>query len=110
MPVPWKYGTVSEERQRFLELSQRPHTRPWQTDKAIVKELVELRKTHPCWEPRKLLDLMHRRAPERRLPFGSNGSSDPGKREAGEAAIDGLTPGQISRRILTIFWRRTISV
>ncbi|TET38419.1 MAG: IS481 family transposase [Anaerolineales bacterium] len=52
----------------YQELSRRPHTCPWQTDQAIVKELVKLRKARPKWGPRKLLNLMHRRDPERRLP------------------------------------------
>ena len=52
----------------YQELSRRPHTCPWQTDKAIVAELVKLRKAHPRWGPRKLLDLMQRRDPKRKLP------------------------------------------
>ena len=45
----------------FHEQSRRPHGCPWQTAPAIVQELVELRKAHPHWGPRKLPDLMHRR-------------------------------------------------
>jgi putative transposase len=52
----------------YQELSRRPHSCPWQTDKAIVDELVKIRKAHPRWGPRKLLDLMHRRDPNRQLP------------------------------------------
>ena len=52
----------------FYELSRRPHSCPWQTDKAIVEELVETRKAHPKWGPKKLLDLMERRKTERKLP------------------------------------------
>jgi transposase InsO family protein len=52
----------------FHELSRRPHSCPWQTDKSIVEELVEIRKAHPKWGPKKLLDLMERRNPERKLP------------------------------------------
>jgi transposase InsO family protein len=52
----------------FHEHSRRPHSCPWQTDAAIVEELVKLRHVHPHWGPGKLLDLMHRRDPERRLP------------------------------------------
>jgi putative transposase len=54
--------------ERYQELSRRPHTCPWQTDQALVDELVKLRKAHPRWGPRKLLDLMERRDPERHLP------------------------------------------
>ena len=52
----------------YQELSRRPHSCPWQTDKEIVDELVKIRKAHPRWGPRKLLDLMHRRDPNRQLP------------------------------------------
>lgn len=52
----------------FHELSRRPHSCPWQTDKAIVEELVRRRKAHPRWGPRKLLDLMERHDAERHLP------------------------------------------
>jgi len=51
-----------------LQVACRPHSCPWQTDKAFVEELIDLRKAYPCWGPRKLLDLMRRRDPERRLP------------------------------------------
>jgi transposase InsO family protein len=55
----------------YHELSRRPHTCPWQTEKAIVGELVKARKAHPSWGPRKLLDLMNRRNPGRDLPSSS---------------------------------------
>ena len=42
----------------YHERSRRPHRCPWQTDEAIVAELVTLRKKHPNWGPKKLLDLM----------------------------------------------------
>jgi putative transposase len=52
----------------YQELSRRPHTCPWQTDDSIAAELVKLRKAHPRWGPRKLLNLMQRRDPKRKLP------------------------------------------
>jgi len=52
----------------FHEYSRRPQYGPWQTDAAIVEELLKLRKAHPSWGPRKLLDLMLRRDSERQLP------------------------------------------
>ena len=58
-----KHGQVG-----FHEHSRRPHSCPFQTDAAIVEELVKFRKAHPRWGPRKLLDLMQRRDPERQLP------------------------------------------
>jgi transposase len=47
----------------FHERSRRPHSCPRQTDAAIVEELVALRKRHPHWGARKLLELMRRRDP-----------------------------------------------
>jgi putative transposase len=55
----------------YHELSRRPHTCPWQTENAIVEELVEARKAHPTWGPRKLLELMNKRNPGRDLPSQS---------------------------------------
>jgi transposase InsO family protein len=52
----------------YHEESRRPHTCPWQTDTAVVEELVGVRKAHPHWGPRKLLDLMHRRHRQWELP------------------------------------------
>jgi putative transposase len=52
----------------FHELSCRPHSCPWQTDEGIVEELVDARKAHPKWGPKKLLDLMEKRNPGRELP------------------------------------------
>ncbi len=58
----------------FHERSRRPRSCPWQTDAAIVEELVALRKAHPHWGPGKLLDLMVRRNPRRELPSVSTGA------------------------------------
>ena len=55
----------------FHELSRRPYNSPSQTDPATAQELVALRKAHPSWGARKLLDLMHHRNPSRRLPSPS---------------------------------------
>jgi len=52
----------------FHERSRRPHSCPFQTDPAIVEELAALRKKRPRWGPRKLLDVMQRRKPRRKLP------------------------------------------
>jgi putative transposase len=50
------------------EQSRRPQSCPWQTDAAIVQELVKLRKAHPRWGPKKLLDIMQLEDPGRQLP------------------------------------------
>jgi len=51
----------------FDERSRRPHSCPWQTDPAIVEELVSLGKAHTNWGPAKLLDLMHQGHPQANL-------------------------------------------
>ena len=55
----------------FHEHSRRPHSCPWQTDPAIVEEIVALRKAHTSWGPAKLLDLIHQRHPRADLPVVS---------------------------------------
>ena len=55
----------------FHELSRRPYNSPSQTAPAIAQGLIALRKAHPSWGARKLLDLMHRRDPSRQLPSPS---------------------------------------
>jgi transposase InsO family protein len=50
------------------ERSRRPNSCPWQTPSDIADELISLRKAHPRWGPKKLLDVMGRRDPERKLP------------------------------------------
>jgi len=44
----------------YQERSRRPHGCPWQTEPRVVQELIRLRKAHPHWGPRKLLNLMQR--------------------------------------------------
>lgn len=58
----------------FHERSRRLHRYPRQTDAAIVEELVALSKRHPRWGARKLLNLMQRRNPHRKLPAVSTGA------------------------------------
>ena len=58
----------------FQEHSRRPRSCPWQTDAAIVQELVDLLKAHPHWGPRKLLDLMQQRHRRWELPAVSTAS------------------------------------
>jgi transposase InsO family protein len=55
----------------FHELSRRPYNSPSQTAPAIVEQLLTLRKSHPSWGARKLLDLLHRRDPAQDLPAPS---------------------------------------
>lgn len=55
----------------YQELSRRPHSCPWQTEPAIVEELIRLRMAHPRWGPRKLLHLLHERHRGWQLPAPS---------------------------------------
>jgi transposase InsO family protein len=45
----------------YQERSRRPHGCPWQTEPRVRQEVIRLRKAHPHWGPRKLLNLMQRR-------------------------------------------------
>ncbi len=58
-------------KQGFHELSRRPRSCPWQTDPGIAEQLIGLRKAHPSWGSRKLLDLLQRRKPRCSLPAPS---------------------------------------
>jgi len=102
----------------FHEHSRRPHSCPWQTEAAIVEELVKLRKAHPHWGPRKLLDLMQRRDPERELPSVSTGArilareglvNPPGLLGQAGGAIGARTQGapRPSPRVPTTYGPRT---
>src|SRR3990170_4311288 len=64
----WSERFEEEGQSGYHEHSRRPQSCPWQTDAAIVEELVVLRKAHPRWGPRKLLGLMHERNGQRKLP------------------------------------------
>jgi transposase InsO family protein len=55
----------------FHEISRRPYNSPSQADPATAQELVTLRKAHPSWGARKLLDLMQHRDTSRQLPSPS---------------------------------------
>ena len=58
-------------RASYHELSRRPHSCPWQSDPALADLLLELRRKHPRWGPRKLLDILQRRHPKWELPAPS---------------------------------------
>ena len=55
----------------YAERSRRPKSCPWQTKALLVDELVDLRKKHPTWGPAKLLDILQKRDPGRKLPAES---------------------------------------
>jgi len=64
-----EHGQVGLEEQ-----SRRPKICPWQTSPEVVEELIALRKAHPHRGPKKLVDAMSRRNPDRQLPAISTGA------------------------------------
>ena len=64
----WIARFQEDGRAGYHELSRRPHACPWQTDPALADLLLELRRKHPRWGPRKLLDILQRRHPKWELP------------------------------------------
>lgn len=55
----------------LLERSRRPHDCPHASDPLVMDALVELRRRHPRWGPKKLLAVLHRRHPRWALPAAS---------------------------------------
>ena len=72
------------------EHSRRPQSCPWQTDAAIVQELVKLRKAHPSWGPKKLLDIMQLEGSRAAASLDTNRVPDPG--EGGASAAETAVP------------------
>jgi putative transposase len=60
----WETGGL----EALAEQSRRPRGCPWQTSESISQELVALRKAHPRWGPRKLLNLIERKHRGWQLP------------------------------------------
>ncbi len=58
-------GRFQEDgRAGYHELSRWPHSCPWHTDPHLADLLLEIRRKHPSWGPRKLLDIPQRRYPK----------------------------------------------
>ena len=51
--------------------SRRPHTSPFATDREITTAILELRRWHPFWGAKKLLQVLHRRHPRSAWPTRS---------------------------------------
>src|SRR3990172_9472760 len=86
----------------FHERSRRPYNSPSQTDPAIVEAFVGLRKAHPTWGARKLLDLMHHRNPPGRslphpLPAVSSSVKASPVPDAASAALTQAVPSPCPR-------------
>jgi len=55
----------------LLERSRRPHSCPHASDPRVMAALLELRRRHPRWGPKKLLTVLGRRYPQWSLPVAS---------------------------------------
>jgi transposase InsO family protein len=67
----WIARFLEAGRAGYHELSRRPNSCPWQTDPHVAELLIDLRRKHPRWGPRKLLDILQRRHPSWDLPAPS---------------------------------------
>ena len=50
------------------EQSRQPQSCPWQTESTVTADIIDLREKHPTWGPKKILNVLERRDPERSLP------------------------------------------
>jgi putative transposase len=82
-----------EGRAGLEEHSRRPHHSPRQTPAALIDQLVEARRRHPTWGPKKLLWLLRKRAPVTPWPAPSTAGLWLARR--------GLSRGRRRRRALT---------
>jgi putative transposase len=82
-----------EGRAGLAEHSRRPHHSPRQTSEAVIEQLVEARRRHPTWGPKKLLWLLRQRTPEIAWPAPSTAGLWLARR--------GLVRGRRRRRRLT---------
>jgi putative transposase len=55
--------------------SRRPHASPQATARALVDAIVALRRRHPDWGARKLIDRLRSQAPDRAWPAASTASA-----------------------------------
>ena len=52
----------------LVDQSRRPRNSPMRTSAEAVLEMIQLRKEHPTWGPKKIVAVLARRHPERQLP------------------------------------------
>jgi putative transposase len=75
----------------LLERSRRPHACPHASDPLVMEALLELRRRHPRWGPKKLLAVLHRRHPRWALPVASTVGA--------RLKREGLVPSAPARRL-----------
>jgi putative transposase len=67
----WAERGASEGVEGLKDRSRAPHRRPSQTPSEVAERLVELRRQHPSWGPRKLAAWLHKHEPETAWPAAS---------------------------------------
>jgi len=67
----WAERGASEGVEGLKDRSRAPHSRPSQTPAEVAERLVELRRRHPTWGPRKLAAWLHKHEPETAWPAAS---------------------------------------
>lgn len=67
----WLGRYANEGAQGLHERSRRPHACPHASDPLVMEALIELRRRHPRWGPKKLLTVLGRRHPRWALPVSS---------------------------------------
>jgi transposase len=72
----WAERGASEGVEGLKDRSRAPHRRPSQTPTEVAERLVELRRQHPTWGPRKLASWLRSTSPRR-----------PGRRRARSAGF-----------------------
>src|SRR3954466_1968660 len=60
----WIERFAAEGVEGLADRSRRPKSSPHQTEEDLEAALVEVRRTHPTWGPRKLLAWSQKRSPE----------------------------------------------
>jgi len=86
----WVNRYAKEGLEGLRDRSCAPHSCPHGTTQEVSERLLELRRSHPTWGPRKLLAWLKKREPERSWPAAST--------VGGILKCHGLVEGQSSRR------------
>src|SRR4051794_37643099 len=67
----WAHRYGKEGVEGLKDRSRAPHRRPSQTPAEVAQRLVELRRQHPTWGPRKLAAWLAKHEPEQDWPAAS---------------------------------------